>query len=105
MKAVDQYIQMVMFLLLLKIVNLFLQMKPKSVTTQVKALDECILIVLFVLLLKSLILLRFAKFIWTREHGGHLPESSISTVSAKKMNLQFVMLTLECKGNLYVFWL
>ena len=51
MEAPDEYILMVLFVLLLTIVN-FLETKPKGVTTQMKALDECILMVLFVLLLK-----------------------------------------------------
>ena len=51
MKALDEYILMVLFVLLLKRVH-FLKTKPKGVTTQMKALDECILMVPFVLLLK-----------------------------------------------------
>ena len=42
MKALDEYILMVLFVLLLKRVH-FLQTKPKGVTTQMKALDEYIL--------------------------------------------------------------
>ena len=52
MKAPDQYLLMVLFVLLLKRVH-FLVMKPKGVTTQMKALDECIQMVLFMLLLKT----------------------------------------------------
>ena len=48
MKALDEYILMVLFVLLLKRVR-FLVMKAKAVTTQMKALDEYILMVLFVI--------------------------------------------------------
>ena len=51
MKALDKYILMVPFVLLLKRVHI-LANKPKCVTTQMKALDKYILMVLFVLLLK-----------------------------------------------------
>ena len=51
MKALDEYIEMVLFVLLLKRVH-FLEAKPQGVTTQMKALEDHILIVLFVLLLK-----------------------------------------------------
>ena len=44
MKALDEFILMALFVLLLKRVNL-----PKSVTTQVKVLDESILMVLCLL--------------------------------------------------------
>ena len=48
MKALDEYILMVLLVLLLKrIHNFFLQTKPKGVTIQMKALDEYILMVLF----------------------------------------------------------
>ena len=58
MKALDEYILMVLFVLLLKKFISFLQTKPKGVTTQMKAhLDEYILMVLFVLLLKRVHLL------------------------------------------------
>ena len=46
-KALDEYVLMVMFVLLLKRVHFL-----AGVTTQMKALDEYILMVMFVLLLK-----------------------------------------------------
>ena len=52
MKALDEYILMVLFVLLLKREFIFLQTKPNGVTSQMRALDEYILMVLFVLLLK-----------------------------------------------------
>ena len=51
MKALDEYILMVLFVLLLK-GSFSVQTKPKGVTTQMKALGEYILMVVFVLLLK-----------------------------------------------------
>ena len=55
MKALDEFILMALFVLLLKRVNL-----PKSVTTQVKVLDEYILMVLCLL----------CK-VWVIFFGGH----------------------------------
>ena len=52
MKAFDEYILMVQFLLLLKRVHFLVNESSKGVTSQMKALDEYILMVLFVLLLK-----------------------------------------------------
>ena len=51
MKALNEYILVVLFVLLLKRVH-FLANETKGVTTQMKALNEYLLIVLFVLLLK-----------------------------------------------------
>ena len=54
MKALDEYILMVLLVLLRKSRFIFWQTKSKGVTmTQLKALDEYILMVLLVLLLKS----------------------------------------------------
>ena len=54
MKALDEYILMVLFLLVLAKETSFScnKTKPKGVTTQMKALDEYFLMVVFVLLLK-----------------------------------------------------
>ena len=58
MKALDEYIITVLFVLLLKRVHFFVnEFKPKGVTTQMKALDEYILKVLFELFLKEVFLM------------------------------------------------
>ena len=56
MKALDEYILMVLFLLVLAKETSFScnKTKPKGVTTQMKALDEYFLIMVFTLLLNKL---------------------------------------------------
>ena len=66
MRALDEYILMVVFVLLLRRVH-FLTNETESVTTQMKALDEFFLIVLFNLLLKRVHLLTFFKIYLNRE--------------------------------------
>ena len=60
MKAIDEYILMVLFVLLLKRVLFLVNETYKCMTTQMKALDKYISMVLFVLLLKRVHLPLFA---------------------------------------------
>ena len=60
MKALDEYILMLLFVLLLRRVHFL-----AGVTTQMKALDEYILMVLFVLVLKRVHFLAIFSLIWT----------------------------------------
>ena len=61
MKALNEDILMVLFVLLLEREFVFLEMKRKGVTNQMKALNEDILMVLFALLLEIVYFLAFVK--------------------------------------------